>query len=477
MGTVNSTGERGSCVHAEVSTRSVAGMSRPTSPHRITRESARAALWFWPSVWAGVAVVVTLLLLVVRPGPSGWRWPGGQESAGVLLQVVASSVMAATTVTFSLTVVALQLSSQQFSPRLLREFARDRVTQAVLGILLATFVSALTCVLGIGGTRLPVFALALVFVLGIASAGALIAFVGHIVRSLRIDSLMRAVHGETAAMISATYPPRTDGRPGAGSDGLPDDRRDPSRSLPDRVPELDLRARRTGFVRRIDTEALTRAARRDDVVVQLRVMPGDHVTLGAPIARMWFRSRPADPWDVVERALEIGYERTMEQDIAYGFRQLTDIGVKAVSPAINDPVTAVHAIGYCADLLVRLEGVVIRDRRVQDGTSVLRLVVPDRDRRYWLDLVCGPLRRYGSAEPIVLGALLRMLRDCAASTQDPLDGEELLRQADLVLEQASTTLAAVDLEELADRHRRVGAAVRGDLDAAYDDRAGETRSV
>ncbi|WIB79000.1 DUF2254 domain-containing protein [Curtobacterium sp. MCPF17_002] len=443
-------------------------MSGHAAVRRVTWENARAALWFWPSVWASTALVVTALLLAVHPGSGGWRWPGGATSAAVLLQVVASSVMAAATVTFSLTVVALQLSSQQFSPRLLREFARDRVTQAVLAVLLATFVSAVTCVLGIGDTPLPLFALALVFALGLASAGAIIAFVGHIVRSLRVDSLMRSVHTETVAMIGSIY-----GTAPAVDEPLDDDAR--SLMLPDRPPDIDVRATRSGFVRRVHIDAFVRHAQRHDVVVELRVMPGDHVTMGTPIARAWTGGRTAGPPDLVERAIEVGYERTMEQDIAYGFRQLTDIAVKAVSPAINDPVTAVHAIGYCGDLLVRLEQVDVRPCGVRDRTGAVRVVVPDRDLRYWLDLVCGPVRRYGASEPIVLGGLLRMLRDCAAAPVSPHQGAELLRQADLVLEQA--TLGSVDLEEVRDRHARVGAAVRGDLDAAFDDRAGETRSV
>ncbi|MBF4614989.1 DUF2254 domain-containing protein [Curtobacterium sp. VKM Ac-1376] len=446
-------------------------MSGHTAVRHVTRESARAALWFWPSVWTAAAFVATLLLLAVPPGRTGWHWPGGQDSAAVLLQVVASSVMAATTVTFSLTIVALQLSSQQFSPRLLREFARDRATQAVLAILLSTFVSAVTCVLGIGDRSLPAFALALVFVLGIASAGALIAFIGHIVRSLRIDSLMGAVHLETRAMITSTYgPDRAPVRPQGGQPEA-----DPV--VPDRAADCAVRAAHTGFVRRIHAEELARAAEREGMVVQLRVMPGDHVTAGSPIARVWGCDGTDAASGAVQRAVEVGYERTMEQDIAYGFRQLTDIAVKAVSPAINDPVTAVHAIGYCADLLVELERVVVRPRPVCDGDGALRVVVLDRDLRYWLDLVCGPVRRYGASEPIVLGGLLRMLRDGAAVAERPEQGVELLRQADLVLEQASTDLATVDLDALADLHSRVCAAVQGDLDASYDDRAGETRSV
>ncbi len=108
----------------------------------------RATLWFWPFVAAVASLVVTILLLMVRPNPAPawatWMGPSGVDAAMALLQVGAGSIMTATTLIFSLTVLALQSASQQFSPRLLREFARDRVTQAVLGILMSTFVVSVT---------------------------------------------------------------------------------------------------------------------------------------------------------------------------------------------------------------------------------------------------------------------------------------------------------------------------------------------
>ena len=102
---------------------------------RVSRDALRASLWFWPTCASLAAVLLTLLLMQVRPGDDAdwarWIWPSGADAASSLLQTVATSVMTAATVTFSLTVVALQLASQQFSPRLLREFARDARTQAI----------------------------------------------------------------------------------------------------------------------------------------------------------------------------------------------------------------------------------------------------------------------------------------------------------------------------------------------------------
>jgi uncharacterized membrane protein len=166
---------------------------------RITGEDIRASLGLWPVVGAAVSFVLTLLLLEVRVPDGVWArlaWPGDVASATALLQVVASSVIAATTLIFSLTVVALQLASQQFSPRLLREFARDRFTQFVLTVLVCTFVVALT---GLRGMRadapIPRLVVALSLVLGIVSVGLLLVFLGHVVRSLRRRAHARRAPG------------------------------------------------------------------------------------------------------------------------------------------------------------------------------------------------------------------------------------------------------------------------------------------
>jgi uncharacterized membrane protein len=170
----------------------------------------------------------------------------------------------------------------------------------------------------------------------------------------------------------------------------------------------------------------------------------------------------------------IGSERTLEQDAGFGFRELEDIAVKALSPAINDPVTAAHAIGHVGDLLTRLP----------TGRHLARGCGGDRsgDRpRSGLRLLPGaglrpdPAVRQG--EPTVLVALLRMPRDVAVAARDEKQREQIAGQAGLVVEAAAASLLPSEHESVRDMERRVRAALEGDDLAAYLDRAGETRSI
>lgn len=432
-------------------------------------------MWFWPFVSALVSLAVALVLIAFpTERESFWpmlAWPGDAAGALALLQTVATSTMAATTLTFSVTVVALQLSSQQFSPRLLRQFARDPFTQTLLALLVSTFVVALT---GFRGVRedqpLPVLLLALTSLLGICSIVGLLAFTGHIVRSLRVETMMVSVRDETVAIIQQTYPEI--GEP----DGLPDPSFGPAGS------GALLFSARSGFLLDVKIDALVAAGREYRVTCQLLVRPGDHIVSGTPLAEVWTEEGAPAAMDdalcgALQETLELGYERTAEQDVALGFRQLADIATKAISPGINDPITAAHAIGYCADLFVRLQPRRLGPQRHDDEDGRGRLIFPDRDLRYYLDLVCVPMRRYGCEDPTVLSALLRMLRDVAASAQLDDQRHELSRQVDLIVGEVTEERLGADAERVLEMAQHARAVLAGDLRGGFTDRAGESRSA
>ena len=442
----------------------------------IDREALRASVWFWPACASLGALLLALLLMPVRPGQgvawARWIWPSGTEAASTLLQAVATSVMTAVTVTFSLTVVALQLASQQFSPRLLREFARDRRTQTVLAVLLSTFVVSITGLRGMDPeTPVPVLVVGLVYVLGILSGVVLLLFVGHIIRSLRVDTMMVTAHGRCLEVLQATYPDTREGEINAGDLALPEG-------------GVHVTAPRSGLVKAVEQRPLVDVLERLRLVLLLEVQPGDHITVGTPIGRLW-ADDGEEPSEASARAVEeslavaveIGYERTPEQDVSLGLRQLADIAVKALSPSINDPATAVTALGFCADLLVRIQSRRLGPELHHGPDGSLRLATAGRDLRYFLELVCGASRRFASRDPLVLAALLRLLRDCAVHAADDGQRREIRRQIGLVLDSMEPGLIASDEEYVRDLARRAELALAGDAAMAYSDRAGETRSV
>ena len=433
-------------------------------------ERSRLPLWVGPTLAGLVAAGAALGLSVVRP-TDGWLtrlWPGDQDAVSTLFQVVTTSVITVTTLTFSLTVVAMQLASQQFSPRLLREVTRDRVSKGVLSTLTAAFVFSIVAIRQLNGSSpVPVVSALVALLLGVAAFAAGLTFISHMTRTLRVDTLMLRVQDETRSAI-ATFYPRHD-EPIDDPDQL-----DLDQSAGRLVPAVE-----SGYVRRVDVQRLVDAAREHDALVRIETRPGDHVVRLTPIATVWCGSERLDRGlvDAVTGSVDLGYERTLDQDAGFGFRQLEDIAVKAVSPAINDPVTAATALGHMGDLLTRVTGSHLGPTLHRDRDGVGRAIVPDRDLRYYLELCCGQLRRYGGGEPTVLSSVLQMLRDVAVSCRDDAQRSEVADAADRVLAQLPDQAAEADAESVQDMRRRVALALAGDVVGAYADRAGETRSI
>jgi uncharacterized membrane protein len=251
-----------------------------------------------------------------------------------------------------LTVVALQLSSTQFSPRLLGNFLRDRPTQVVLSGFIATFVSSAAGLFTVGveaGERTedyPRLAVSGAIALLFLSLGMVVYFADHLVHSIQIDAINRRVERNTRHAIAQ------------------EDTATVEEAAP-QVPEwaVPLRGRRSGYIQTVYPLLLLPLVSDGDVTICLRKRVGEHVVEGTVIGWIWAPS-PADPppaAEPFEAALDadvrIGFERTIEQDIAFGIRQQIDIGCKALSAAINDPYTAVQAIDHLAvvssDLAVR----------------------------------------------------------------------------------------------------------------------------
>jgi uncharacterized membrane protein len=197
-------------------------------------------------------------------------------------------------------------------------------------------------------------------------------------------------------------------------------------------------------------------------------MVGEHVIKGAPLAWIW-RTSPEQPAPDVSRfvqpvhdAVRIGYERTAEQDVALGVRQLADIAVKALSPAVNDPYTAIQALEHLSVVLSALAarplGCVFR----YDGGGALRVVVPGRNFAYYVELATGQIRRYGADEPRVARALLRVLGSTGRFCRDDAGRAVIARHVRLVMEAAERGIAqAADLEPVTEHGEDVLRAVTG----------------
>ncbi|MEO7447442.1 MAG: DUF2254 domain-containing protein [Humibacillus sp.] len=372
----------------------------------------------WPLPTMAVVAAVALGLLVPRldasvdASLSGWLdavlFGGDGGAASTVLDAVSSSLITVTSLTFSLTVVTLQLASSQFSPRLLRTFTKDLFVQGTLALFLATFAYSLTVLRSVrsgdGGQTpfVPRIAVTTSYVLAMLSVIGLVLFLAHLTRQIRVETMLHQVRQDASDTVRSVLPPRGEGRPGVA---IPDGRG---------VPLL---ATSSGFLLGADTEELLRASREASGLVVITSLPGDFIIEGTPVGALHRASTP-DPTSLervratVGAALRTGTERTAAEDVAFGLRQLTDVANKALSPGINDPTTAVHALGHISTLLCELADAELGPVTVRsdDGGQVV-LQRPDLD--HLLEVSLTQIRRYGAGDPLVLARLYRLLTELA----------------------------------------------------------------
>jgi uncharacterized membrane protein len=325
----------------------------------------------------------------------------------VLLISISSTVVTVIALVLGLTVVALQLSSTQFSPRLLRNFLRDRPTQVVLSGFLATFVYSAGGLFTVGleaGARTEVYprlAVSVAIVLLFMSLGMVIYFADHLAHSIQIDAINRRVERNTRGAIAEEDIATVE-------------------ESPPRVPEwaVPLLARKSGYIQTVHPQLLLPLVSDADVTICLRKRVGEHVVERTVTAWVWAPS-PHDPRPTAESFetavaadVRVWFERTIEQDVAFGIRQQIDIGCKALSPAVNDPYTAAQAIDHlavvCSDLAVRPLGTKVLAGPEGKG----RVIVPGNNFADYIFFIGGLFGRYGSSDLVVMLALIRMFETC-----------------------------------------------------------------
>ena len=317
-------------------------------PHAaLTRltDRLRESMWLLPLVAGLLALVLGAVLTVtdgfLQPIPGITDDP---HTARTLLATSATATITFAGLVFSITLLALQLTSSQFSPRVLRQFLRAREGQLALALFSATFVYELTVLTRIdveNDPSVPSAATTLGAVLAVASVAGFIGFIHHITQAIRVVNIIEAVASETRTAAA-------DLQRGNGE-------HDVDALLAGRAVQSLVTREGHGAVLQVLThDEVAAVASRRGTVLRLLVSIGDYVPRGAAVMEEWVEVDQELPhlcWDDVRHAFAWGPERTMNADLAFGYRQLVDIAEKAISPSINDPTTAVQAIDRLHDLL------------------------------------------------------------------------------------------------------------------------------
>lgn len=403
------------------------------------------SFWLRPALMAAAGISLAELLIGLdRHGvlPSGfvadWLYSGGETGARTLLGAVAGSTIAVAGTLFSITIAALTLASNQMGPRLLRNFTRDRGNQVTLGALLGTFAYALMALRTVRGDSegafVPHLATTGAIVLALACVAMLIFFVHHVATRINSETVIELVYQDLHARLMKQT---TQEKPPA------------SPAQPPESGGRQITDARCGFIQQLDENSIADWAAAHDACVRLSVRAGSFVFPGAPIGTV----TPAhdDANEIICSALVLGAGLTASSDMEFAVTQLADIATRALSPGINDPITAIRVIDHLGAALCVIasrhlpSGVVCRDGRVllQRSTTTYAGLT---------DVMFHPIRQHGTGSPAVLIRMIEVLTKVAQCERCTDRLRELARHGELVLADAVRGVGnTCDFAELRER--------------------------
>jgi uncharacterized membrane protein len=398
-------------------------------------ERFRSTYWFVPSVVTITAIALAVIVVAIDRRYSnstawlGWAYGGGADGARALLSAVAGSIMTVVSVTFSVMVVALTVSSQHFGPRLLNSFMRDNAAQLVLGTFTGTFAYCLMVLRTVQGEGdghsafVPHLAVTVALALTLVSVGMLIFYVHHIATSLQVSEITAGVARDLERTVSQLYP-----------EPFGESTEPPARHPPP-VPDdaVMIQAGSSGYLREIDSEAVLNLACDYQAVIWLQARPGDFVVEGRPLAAV--HPVPHDADEVTRRLLGayvIGADRTSIQDADFAIQQLVEVALRALSPGVNEPFTAVTCIDRLGQGLTKLASRSIPGAVRTDDTGAVRVVAQPRTFVELVEAAFDPIARYAGRNPAIARRVLETLCNLADVVRRSEDRQAIARLADFV---------------------------------------------
>jgi uncharacterized membrane protein len=403
-------------------------------------ERLRANFWFVPTLMASSAALLAFVMLTLDEAIQrsalmaiSWAYIGSPEGARALLSTVAGSIITVAGVTFSITIAALTLASSQFGPRLLRNFLRDTGNQLVLGTFIATFLYCLLVLRTIHGYNEDIFvpnlSISVGVALAIASLGVLIYFIHHVSVSIQADAIIATVGKDLETTIERLFPEQL-------GTAVPESRlcdRHEARPWDDSSDWYKIISEEGGYVQAIDTDKLLRIATQRDIVVRLLHRPGQFVVRESAIAHIWPDTDSAATFaDQINDVFIFGSQRTLTQDVLFATEQLVEIAVRALSPGINDPFTAIACIDQLGAGLCCLARRAIPDAYRYDDGDQLRVIAEPVSFADIVDAAFDQIRQYGRTNSAVTNHLLETITSIGAWVQSDDQRVALLRQAEMI---------------------------------------------
>lgn len=404
--------------------------------HRL-RNFLTASIWFGPAVGMAAALLVCRAVTVADAW-LGWDSGFSVESARVVYGALASAFLSFIVFVFSMLLVAAQLASAQLTPRIIATAFQDSATKAALSTFVFSFVLLLGLLLRVED-RVPQLTTGVVMLSSVASLVAYLFMIDHVISHLRPVRQLASVAHTGRRIVEAVYPQRLG----------PMDQAEAEESPPvPKIPFTEVLQKSDGVLLAFDFKGLLELARKHAIAIELVPRVGDFVSRESTLFRVYGGTRV--PEGALRRSVAFGAERTMEQDPLFAFRIVVDVACKALSPAVNDPTTAVLALDQLHHMLRAVGRRRLDSGLVRDAEGALRLVYRTPDWKDFVGLAVTEIRLYGKDSIQVARRLRAMLEDLIG-VLPPGRTARLARELELLKRSVQRGFLEPEDRELADR--------------------------
>jgi uncharacterized membrane protein len=431
----------------------------------------RSSLWFVPVLMVIASAVLALVFIEVDGRTNQEllaQYPrifgAGADGSRGMLSSIAGSMITVAGLTFSLTIVAMAQASSQYTSRILRNFMRDRSNQFVMGFFVGIFVYCLIVLRtirgGDEGRFIPSLAVLFGLLLAISSVGVLIFFIHHIASSIQASSIISSAAEETIGALQRLFADQV-------SEELEEAEAQLSAGLLEGKVWRPVPARRTGYVQDFDDEGLVTFSVECDRIVRIERGVGSFVVRDSPLVSLSAAANGVQLDEATTQRLNelftIRHYRTIDQDVAFGIRQIVDIALKALSPGVNDTTTAVVCIDYLGAILSELAVRRIDPHfRSQDGD--VRVIARGATFESFVRGAFDQIRDVAAENTAIYLRLLNALATVAQRTTTTRRRTALASQVDLISDEADRVLASdYNLKRVKER----AGAVRALLDQTF----------
>lgn len=433
-------------------------------------DSLNSSYWFVPTVMMSVTIVLAFGLLRLDRlgyyGPLqkwGWIYTGSADGARGVLSTVAGSTIGITATAFSITIVALQLASSNFGPRILRNFMQDVGNKVVLGTFISTFVYSLLVLRTVYGNSddinqfIPHLSITVGIILAVFCTAVLIYFIHHASTIIQVSYVISQISKELDSAIERLFPQKI---------GYTEPEHKHSQTeIPDDFDEeaFPVRASKKGYVQAIDTDKLMDIACKHNLMVKILTRPGKFVIQTGYLVKILSMDTDNSntlPFNDIQKQIHqafiLGRERNEQQDVEFPINQLVEIALRALSPSLNDPFTAIRCIDHLSAGLSRLAQTDFPSAYRYDGFDNLRIIAHPVTFAGLTDVAFNQIRQNCSSDVAVCVRLLESIAVIAEYTENSQDKKALRRHADLILKGSRQGLSfEEDKQDVEQRYAQV----------------------